>query len=706
MPLNMITTSHIHIEINYTSHPNNLTRDTSILYYNTNNQISHPFHNIHTYLPTNQPHQHHYHSLHSLFKIPPYLLTNNNGKPKHDHISNIHTIHHVHIHPTPILIFPIITLIHIRTVYYATHITPHIHTQPTPNLLMSPHISNTSIEFPINKSDSASRPRHIINIIYYQTTHESHLYHIIKLHPPTNRLCTITCSHSYTPLDSYTKCPQYSYITIQLSPHQIGNIMLPPWTYLINSRSHTTLKLPPTPTHSHYPHSPYLPNLILLHPSLLPAHNHPSHMYSLLLTCLINNCINVLPITYFTLFQLSFLAPITIFPWAITTFPLSTFYLLAHNNLLITHTTLFGTLNSNKYTQTIFTLRHKTQHILYHTLHYPTYIYQTPTNTHHISPKIYMPKYLQCTIHPPSLLIITLATPFYYSTSPTNHPPLLTLHLHPLEFPQRPLLTTHQNHKSTITSRYHTTHVHIPLHTTPHVHNHLILTKPIPHIPPIPSVTFISHILYITHTHLAHPKKHHLIYYMWNHSKIILLSGDIQPNPGPSPFMLNFLPTDTTHTPKFNFTSHPLFPPHLCLLQCGDIHPNPGPMPDILHTHPTAHKRRQLTYFIPTTIKFQPEYQHLAHAFAPIFKPLHPLHAQTIISFPHLYRYTQLLTHHPPPRIIYALIVSISPSIDICNLTLQQAPTPDWTLQLLEVMSTLPNPPERHIETIHPYTQF
>ena len=72
----------------------------------------------------------------------------------------------------------------------------------------------------------------------------------------------------------------------------------------------------------------------------------------------------------------------------------------------------------------------------------------------------------------------------------------------------------------------------------------------------------------------------------------------------------------TTHThyntPTLNITTNSHNPRCLLLLLCGDIHPNPGPMPHLLQKHPTAHKRRQTTYFLPSTIKFQPEYQHLA----------------------------------------------------------------------------------------------
>lgn len=129
-------------------------------------------------------------------------------------------------------------------------------------------------------------------------------------------------------------------------------------------------------------------------------------------------------------------------------------------------------------------------------------------------------------------------------------------------------------------------------------------------------------------------------------------------------------------------------------------------MPNLLQTHPTTHKRRQTTYFIPSTIKLQPEYQHLATSFKPFFQNTDPLHTQITTSLPYLYNYIQKHTNHLPARLIYALIVTISPSIQDCNIHLQQPPIPDWTAQILEKMTKLPNPPERHIETPHPYSQF
>ena len=148
----------------------------------------------------------------------------------------------------------------------------------------------------------------------------------------------------------------------------------------------------------------------------------------------------------------------------------------------------------------------------------------------------------------------------------------------------------------------------------------------------------------------------------------------------------------------------------LALLQCGDIEPNPGPMPDILRSHPTKHRQMAKTYFIPNTIKLHPEYQHLAQSFAPILKPNHESHQQSILTFSHLHQYIQTLNHPPPPHILYAVITTIDPSIHNCNNILAQPNAHhfniEWTNTLINKLANLNNPPERHILTPHPYTKF
>ena len=129
-------------------------------------------------------------------------------------------------------------------------------------------------------------------------------------------------------------------------------------------------------------------------------------------------------------------------------------------------------------------------------------------------------------------------------------------------------------------------------------------------------------------------------------------------------------------------------------------------MPNLLMAHPNTHKRLDKTYFIPCTIKLQPEYQHLATQFSPIITNTHPTHQEANIKYPHLAQYISHKQNHPPTHILYALITTISPSLETCNNKLIHPPDPNWTSILLLKMSTLQNPPERYIATPHPYIQF
>ena len=70
------------------------------------------------------------------------------------------------------------------------------------------------------------------------------------------------------------------------------------------------------------------------------------------------------------------------------------------------------------------------------------------------------------------------------------------------------------------------------------------------------------------------------------------------------------------------------------LLKSGDIELNPGPMPNVLKEHPPAHRSRSKTYFIPNTIKFHPEYQHITHIFSPLLNTNHPNHNNASRTFP------------------------------------------------------------------------
>ena len=159
-------------------------------------------------------------------------------------------------------------------------------------------------------------------------------------------------------------------------------------------------------------------------------------------------------------------------------------------------------------------------------------------------------------------------------------------------------------------------------------------------------------------------------------------------------------------TYKKNLPPIQTFSLHLLLLISGDIETNPGPMPNVLQTHPSTHRNRGKMYFIECTIKLKPEYQHLAQQFSSIIKRTHPEHQDIIIKYPHLARFMYINQHHPPPRISYAIITTISLVIETCNHILMENPEPEWTTTVLERMTILQNPPERHITNTHPYTKF
>jgi hypothetical protein len=59
---------------------------------------------------------------------------------------------------------------------------------------------------------------------------------------------------------------------------------------------------------------------------------------------------------------------------------------------------------------------------------------------------------------------------------------------------------------------------------------------------------------------------------------------------------------------------------------------------------------------------------------------------------------------------LYAIVITIHPSIDTCNNILAQPQNYHfndiWTNTLIIRLANLTNPPERHILTPHPYTTF
>ena len=128
-------------------------------------------------------------------------------------------------------------------------------------------------------------------------------------------------------------------------------------------------------------------------------------------------------------------------------------------------------------------------------------------------------------------------------------------------------------------------------------------------------------------------------------------------------------------------------------------------MPSIQKEHPPSHRRRSKTYFMPCTIKLHPIYQHITQTFSPLLKANHPSHNNASRIFPNLSSYINQKRQYPTPNILFALITTLSPNINTCKHLIRNS-NPDWPSVLLIKLYTLRNPPERRINTIHPYTQL
>ena len=86
------------------------------------------------------------------------------------------------------------------------------------------------------------------------------------------------------------------------------------------------------------------------------------------------------------------------------------------------------------------------------------------------------------------------------------------------------------------------------------------------------------------------------------------------------------------------------------------------------------------------------------------------MYHQTTTLLPSLHQYIQTKYNSPPSHILYALVITINPSINTCNDILAHPHIYHfnniWTNTLLIRLSKLNNPPERHILTQHLYTRF
>ena len=184
------------------------------------------------------------------------------------------------------------------------------------------------------------------------------------------------------------------------------------------------------------------------------------------------------------------------------------------------------------------------------------------------------------------------------------------------------------------------THTYPALTTT----HHITIDNPPPINIIIINITNIGTICHITHIHQKTPKTKLAHYYTWNNTKNLLLSGDIQPNPGPLSYITRNLPHEFI--------------------------------------------QRQKQYFIHNTTSLQPRYAHLENIFAPhlIYDTQSTPHQELTA----IQRHKLTLSKHPLHLQIYALIITYSPIPQECNQHMTNGIDPRC-LNILRKIQNLPN---------------
>ena len=203
----------------------------------------------------------------------------------------------------------------------------------------------------------------------------------------------------------------------------------------------------------------------------------------------------------------------------------------------------------------------------------------------------------------------------------------------------------------------------IPLY---HKHTHPTLTITyhitLRNLPPIKTliinITNIGTICHITHLHLKTPKTKLIYYYTWNNTKILLLCGDIQPNPGPLSYITKNLPHEFT--------------------------------------------QRQKQYFTHNTTSLKPRYAHLENIFAPHLT--YGTQSTLNQELTQIQKHKPTLSKYPLHLQIYALIITYSPIPQECNQHMTNGIDPRC-LNILRKIQKLPHNITLNITHMNNHTQ-
>jgi hypothetical protein len=125
----------------------------------------------------------------------------------------------------------------------------------------------------------------------------------------------------------------------------------------------------------------------------------------------------------------------------------------------------------------------------------------------------------------------------------------------------------------------------------------------------------------------------------------------------------------------------------LRLKKNGDIEPNPGPIYNATKNLPRPCRERQNKYFQANTLSFKGTYKHLAKTFMPYLDKSHPKRRDAENT--PLRKHCDLLNDYPYQYHIFALIITIGPTPQICNQYLNK----QTNLRSLDILRKLQKMP-------------
>jgi hypothetical protein len=102
----------------------------------------------------------------------------------------------------------------------------------------------------------------------------------------------------------------------------------------------------------------------------------------------------------------------------------------------------------------------------------------------------------------------------------------------------------------------------------------------------------------------------------------------------------------------------------ISLLLSGDIETNPGPIMNILQNHPQTHHDKHKTYFYKNTVQLKDEHQHLFEPFIPYFNQTNNN------THSHYTQFFILNNQCPQLCLFYASVITLTTTPNQCEIVI------------------------------------